>query len=67
MMVDEMIRKAAGEAANEWLAEQQPKIKKMVADNLANKSKGLIASIADQLSARMARGFEATVWLKGKE
>lgn len=62
-----LIHDAAWEAAQEWLAEQKPAIKKLVHQKLSSKTTGLVASIAEQLTAKLAGGLDATVWLKGRE
>lgn len=66
-MIDDMIRKAATEAANEWLGEQKPKIKKLVHDALGKKSTGLVAMVAEQLVANFGKGMHVNVWIKGEE
>ena len=66
-MIDEMIRKAATEAANEWLEEQKPKIKKLVHEALGKKSDGMVAAVASGLVANFGKGFDISVWLKGKD
>jgi hypothetical protein len=66
-MIGEMIRKAANEAAQEWLVEQQPKIKKLVHASLGKKSDGLVASVAEQLVAGFAKGINVKVWLGSED
>jgi hypothetical protein len=61
-MLDEMIRKAATEAANEWLTEQRPKIKKLVHEALGKKASGLVSKVADALTARLGEGVNVSVW-----
>lgn len=63
-MVDRMIRGAANEAAKEWMEEQKPKIKALVAKKLGAKTKGLIASVADQLVAKFGKGMDVNVWIR---
>lgn len=63
-MIDEMIRKSANEAAQEWLAEQAPKIKKLVHAALGKKSDGLVAMVAEQLVANFGKGLNVSVWIK---
>lgn len=63
---DDMICAAASEAANEWLAEQKPKIKALVAQKLGSATKGLVASVAEQLTMKLATGFEVNVWFKDR-
>lgn len=61
-MTDDTVREAATEAANEWLKEQKPKIKALIARKLGAKTKGLVASVAEQMTASFETGFKAKVW-----
>lgn len=61
-MTDEMVRKAAQEAAMSWLEEQKPKIVALVRAKLGAKSKDLINKVADALVANFAAGLRVNVW-----
>lgn len=65
-MTQKMINEAANEAAQQWLDEQKPIIRKLVFEKLSSKSKGLIAQVADALTAKLGTGLGATVWLKNE-
>ena len=65
--LNKMIVLAANEAAQEWVNAQQPEIKKLVRQKLQARNKGLIARIADKLTARMAHGFDVSVFLRCKD
>lgn len=52
-LAHEKIVEAAKDAAGEWLEEVKPRVKELVAEKLASKTDGLIASIADQMVASL--------------
>jgi hypothetical protein len=52
------VRDAANGAVQEWIDEQRPKIAALVRKKLNSKSKGLIASVADQLVGGMTSGLD---------
>ena len=60
--IDAMIQSAAKEAAQEWVNQMKPEIKKLVAAKLGSKTKGLIAQVADQLVANFGKGIDVSVY-----
>ena len=62
--IDAMIQSAAKEAAQEWVNQMKPEIKKLVAAKLGSKTKGLIAQVADQLVANFGKGIDVSVYFK---
>lgn len=66
-VIETAIIDEANAAATEWIAEQRPKIRALVKARLEKGHAELVRSVADQLVAKFATGFDVSVWLKGKD
>lgn len=62
--IDKAIVEEANNAAKEWLDAQRPKIRALVKARLEKGTHELVKTIADQLVARFAGGFDVSVWFK---